>query len=207
MRILFLSILFLGALYYLLPVDSQHVHYDQVKVKLSAPQNAVAKVPRPLTSPRQLISTAHSAAELSAEEVDEEVDEEAPMAKEPKRERLEGWQRDIRDYLIKAEPQDGEEIFSQYLAEKAAFRTEQREAVEERESIYRDEDGQLSDLLYQKNQEIIQDYDLYLEQIAHKHDERLRQILGAYYEEVKLHHDQTQNPMTHYAEPVEHNFE
>jgi hypothetical protein len=202
MRILLLSSLFLLAIYYIYPRVPQGPATDVVRSQLSAVKRT-RQAPGKQAPKRPVITSFHPT-EIEPSAPAHEVIEHRDRAPA---EQLESWQRDIREYLIKAEPEEGEEMFHSFLSEKAAFRHEQRELVEEKEGLYRDHEGKLTDALYQKNLMAIQEYDLYLEQLTLKHEERLRQILGIYYDEVAIHHDQSHNPTTHYAEPVLQSFD
>lgn len=169
-----LTILFVGIIYFMKSegeVASLPENIDAIKVKASAPARLERRpqaVVVPQEQPRsEIVPT------------DEFVDSpELIASEEPNLEHVEqfddledGWNKELKEMLLRLEPIDGEEIHKNYVSEQESYQAEMESLLNEKQQ--------------KTTPEATLEMDDLITQLDEKHQARLKDILGAHYEAVK----------------------
>ncbi len=189
-----LFIVFFLALYTFLPRRQKGVTIDSIKTKLSAIQNS-----RPLQKQMALTqiqsknndetSDAEVEPEISSNEDEAEIQvAQASDSSVPWEELQKGWENDLKDTLIRLEPEDGEVIFNAYLQEKENHQTEL-------DNLFQDKSAGVDKT--RAPSDVPSDFDQMVGQVDQKHQERLKEILGAHFDEINKRHDEYEESIQH----------
>jgi hypothetical protein len=194
MRMMSLFIVFFLALYSFLPRRQKGVTIDSIKTKLSAIQNTrPAQKQMALTQiqpeKKNDSNDADNGPVVSSNEDESEIQvAQAADSSVPWEELQKGWENDLKDTLIRLEPEDGEVIFNSYLQEKENHQTEL-------DGLFQDKSAGVDKT--RAPSEVSTDFDQMVGQVDQKHQERLKEILGAHYDEINKRHDEYEESIQH----------
>ncbi|MCM2351309.1 MAG: hypothetical protein NDI69_14905 [Bacteriovoracaceae bacterium] len=187
MRILLLTILFIGSFYYLSPREPElSPAIDSIKIKMGAPKRAeeraltvekLEETPAPAevapVVPAEEAKDEAEATEVSAK--DNEEDEKTDVQEVQWTELEEGWNNELKVVLSRLEPREGEAMHVAYMSEQESYQAE------------------LEALLNEKKQKTSPDATVEMEQLIaqldYKHQEKLKDIFGVHYETVREHYE------------------
>jgi hypothetical protein len=175
MRILILSAIFLACFYYFLPSPQESAQVDALEMRVSAPTRQVQSEPPPLEQTTDNDIATEVSEEEPPQNVVVEVDPQvsavpadvAQVEESPESDQEKDWLDELSHVLMMVEPEQGEEMFNTYVAEKKSFQSILEEVIQDN----------------QKNPDI----ENLIAEIEEKHEERLKEILGRHYEEIKDH--------------------
>lgn len=171
MRFLALIALFFVSFYYFWPKNQEESQIDVVKLKSSAlhktsvPERAIANTPT--INEETIVETANDKHEKLVATDSSSVEADG-----------------LKEYLVRMEPEDGEEIYNSYVNEKDNFDAEFEALNREKESLYTTPEGEVSKKLLKSNKAAILEFETLMTQLEQKHFEKLKDILGVYYDEV-----------------------
>lgn len=194
MRIILLSILFVGSYYFLTKEESKQLpQIDSIKLKMSATDRdrveRILTVDKPKLSPEEAQGTQLSEEpeidKPNEQAIDDVVRGDLEHVEEVELNDIEeGWNTELKDMLSRLEPAEGENIHKSYLSEQESYQAE------------------LDALMSEKQQKTTEEAALEVEQLIgqldQKHQERLKEIFGAHYEAVRDGYE-------HYMENAEDN--
>lgn len=182
-RLLLLCLFTAGLVYQILPEPEERPEIDQIRTKMAAARARPDEL-KPATQrmtaalvddgiPERevhLISDSAVTAELEPDGSQFSHAEEIPWE-----EIKAGWRNDLRDFLIDADTERGEEIYNAYIEESESFEAEVDALAKEAEKA---------------GKEAKQDFENVIGQLEVRHEEKLKEILGNYYSEVTDRHQQ-----------------
>jgi hypothetical protein len=178
-RIIFLTLISAAFIYHLLPEPEEGPQIDQIRTRMAASRSrpeevtpavhhvSAALVEEPVIE-EELVSENAVTAELSPEEL-------AHTDEVPWEDLKQGWRIDLRDFLLEADRERGEEIYTSYMEESESFEAEVDALAKEAEKA---------------GKEGRQDFENVIGQLEVRHEEKLKEILGNYYSEVTDRHQQ-----------------
>lgn len=184
MRILLLTILFIGGLSYIFPRGERapsSARIDSVKLKLGAPERTppgpeVLEKKTELPVKEELPPPTYTEDEGELSATSNENEGEGPEQSIQWSELEEGWNSELKTVLLKLEPREGELIHSTYLAEKEAYQTELQALLNEKQQTESpSESGELDQLM---------------SQLDYNHQEKLKEIFGVHYESIRDYYDE-----------------
>jgi hypothetical protein len=197
MRIIGLTLFFVGIFYYFTPESSRPpLEKDILSVKESAPRRLIPREPpknTPAPSPKKIASAAPPV--TAAPEPKSAPADYAELSDEIPWEHLEkSWQNELKDFLIRLEPERGEKLYAEYLSEKDKYRAELAELLQERDEIGTEE---LS---------TSREYERLIENLGVKHQESIRMVFGEYFEDIKYRHQEFIDSIQYYNRSVEADY-
>jgi hypothetical protein len=175
MRIVAMIALFTGLLYTFMPRPEPVVHIDEIKSKVSA----IKRTPKPIVeeSVQEMEIVESDQEPETADSRDTASEDESAQTREPEgnlnvpwNELEQGWFAELKDQLIRLDPEEGEAIYGSYMNEKEKYQTEVDAIYKERSNLT-EKDAAL-------------EFDAIMSEIDRKHEERLKEILGRHFEEV-----------------------
>lgn len=180
-RIVLLCLISAAFVYNILPNPEGGPQIDEIRTRMAAsrsrpdePRAALHKI----TSAALTDSGDAVVSTVSENAVTEESSEDphfADASEVPWEEIRNGWRTDLKEFLIEADPDRGEEIFSAYMEESESFEAEIDALNKESEKA---------------GKEAKSDFDTLIGQLEVRHEEKLKEILGNYYAEVTDRHQQ-----------------
>jgi RNA processing factor Prp31 len=191
MRMMSLFIIFLVALYNFIPREPSERSIDSVKIKLSAqkkPEVVRKTVIEKIETAKEEVETVsvedQSDADFSApeEEAVATAEENVPWDEIQK-----GWEAEVKEALIRLEPEDGETIYNSYLAEKENHQAEIDALFADNRSMEKSRTPSV----------VPTEVDEVMTQLDQKHEERLKEILGSHFDEISKKHQEYQESIQH----------
>ncbi len=181
-RIIFLCLISAAFIYHLLPEPDAGPQIDQIKTKMAAARvrpdeekPTIHRVTAALVEEAP-ISEVNSVSDIApTEEITPDGNEIAHVDEVPWEDLKSGWRNDLKDFLIEADPDQGEEIFTAYLEESESFEAEVDSLSKEAEKA---------------GKESRQDFETLIGQLEVRHEEKLKEILGPFYSDVTDRHQQ-----------------
>jgi hypothetical protein len=178
MRIVLLTLIILGLIYFIPSSQKNNVQIDAVKMAMGAPvrlKSEIKKINPKL--PPEIITK-----EDSEDALDEQNDQEGEevsrhLAADEQIEKIEdsnegdyekAWQNELSQMLLNLEPVYAEEILDAYVSERTDHQTNLDELV--------------------RNNQQNHDLEYLIEDLEIKHEEKIKEILGRNYEEIKQAH-------------------
>lgn len=189
MRIILLTILFLGPLYYFNQDEeveplTQMDSVDSIKVLQGAPKRTadtkierILTVDKPVEAPASIVENTKQESSSPAsdeEEVSSDLEESSEEVQWTDLD--EGWNNELKAMLGRLEPEEGEDIYKNYTKQQEVYQAEL-------ESLQNEKQQKTSD-------EAALEIDQLILQLDSKHQERLKDILGAHYEAVRDQYQQ-----------------
>ncbi len=177
-----LFIIFSVGLYFFLAPKKTLVDIDAVKMKMSSihkPKHTVKKASLPQASfvasreeEADSSSTDSSISFVSDDAIDpdDETETQATISNPEQ-----AWQGELKDILVRLEPEDGEVIYNAYIAENENYQSEIEALSQEKNKGGRGVAGEFESIMGQ---------------VEKKHEDRLKELLGGHYEEVQQHHQE-----------------
>ncbi len=171
-----------GFIYQILPQSEGGPQIDEIRTKMAAARSrpdeikpsihriTAALVDDQISKEVNVISNSAVTAELEPDSSELAHTEEVPWE-----DIKTGWRNDLRDFLIDADSERGEEIFNAYMEEAESFESEVDALAKESEKA---------------GKEAKQDFENVIGQLEVRHEEKLKEILGNYYSEVTDRHQQ-----------------
>lgn len=175
-----LFILIAAIFYYYVTPQRGMVSIDAVKLKMSSiqkPKSTIRKAQTPTFEKMEVTdfeteTVSDSAVSFVSDEEQDDVDDDRaetehtdPGAGDPSA----AWHAELKDLLVRLEPEDGETLFNAYMSERENFQAE------------------LDALFQEKNKGgrgVAGEFDGIISQLEKKHEEKLKELLGGHYEEV-----------------------
>jgi FtsZ-binding cell division protein ZapB len=189
MRIILLTILFLGPLYYFNQDEeveplTQMDSVDSIKVLQGAPEriadtkiDGILTVDKPVEAPSLLVENTKQESSSPASDEEEITSDSEESTEEVQWTDLdEGWNNELKAMLGRLEPEEGEDIYKNYTKQQEVYQAEL-------ESLQNEKQQKTSD-------EAALEIDQLILQLDSKHQERLKDILGAHYEAVRDQYQQ-----------------
>jgi hypothetical protein len=178
MRILLLTLLVAGTIYYFRQSDSVDAPKSISSVRSKMKKNFKNDIREP-ASPKKIVPVPQ---EVNIVQIDteDEVKTLVSSAHEPTDVPVqefqwsqieEGWNRELKEMLLRLEPVDGEEMHKTYLQEQEAYQAEL--------------DGLLNEKQQKSTPEALTEIEQLIVSLDEKHQSRLREVLGAHYEAVR----------------------
>ena len=168
--------LFTGLLYTFVPKPEPVVQIDEIKSKVSAIKRApLPKVEEPIQEMEggpvaQETEAPLMAESPSPEEESTSSEDSSESQSVPWNELEQGWFAELKDQLVRLDPEEGEAIYSSYMSEKEKYQTEVDAIYKERANL--------------TQKEAALEFDAIMSEIDRKHEERLKEILGRHFDEV-----------------------
>ncbi len=187
-----LFILFFVAFYYFYPQKQTGQSIDSVKLKLSAHR-------KPEIVRKTVIEQKETAkeAEVETTSVEEQIDaqyasadDEALTGEEQSvawDEVQKGWETEVKEALIRLEPEDGETIYNAYLAEKENHQAEVDALFADNRQT---EKNRMPSVVPVEVDEV-------MTQLDSKHEDRLKEIFGSHFDEISKKHQEYQESIQH----------
>jgi hypothetical protein len=185
MRIIFLTILFVGTFYYFKSSPevstTQRSEIDSIKLQMGAPDRiattAIPKSERLLTVDEPLVNDRGPAVDPSEAEASDDtgVVSDLEHVEEVQIQDIEeAWNTELKGMLSRLEPMEGEAIHTSYLQAQESYQAELNALMDEKQQKETPEEAMEIEHL--------------IGQLDYNHQQRLKDILGAHYEAVRDHY-------------------
>lgn len=181
-RVTLLCLISAAFIYNILPQPEGTTQIDQIKTKMAAARgrpdentSAIHRVSASLVADPVITETPSVSDNAAVSEIEPDGSQIAHVDEVPWDEIKQGWKADLKEFLIEADPEHGEETYSAYLEESESFEAEIDSLSREAEKA---------------GKEARQDFETLIGQLEVKHEEKLKEILGAYYSDVTDRHQQ-----------------
>ena len=186
-RIILLCLISAAFIYNILPSPEAGPQIDEIRTRMAASRARPDEVRPALHTirPAQLEESEAVVSTVSENAVTEEYEPETEFAEAdnvPWEDIKSGWRTDLKEFLIEADPDNGEAIFTAYMEESESFEAEIDALNKEAEKA---------------GKEAKHDFDTLIGQLEVRHEEKLKEILGNYYSEVTDRHDQYNASLEH----------
>ncbi len=181
-RVTLLCLISAAFVYNILPQPEGTTQIDQIKTKMAAARgrpdvntSAIHRVHASLVADPVITNSPSVSENAAVSEIEPDGSAIAHVDEVPWDEIKQGWKADLKEFLIDADPDHGEETYTAYLEESESFEAEIDSLSREAEKA---------------GKEARQDFETLIGQLEVKHEEKLKEILGAYYSDVTDRHQQ-----------------
>ncbi len=181
-RLVILCLISAAFVYNIIPQPDGVPQIDQIKTKMAAArarpddkQTAIHHVSASLVGEENNRSISTVSDSAITEELAPDSSELAHTDEIPWEDIKQGWRSDLKDFLVDADPENGEEIYTSYMEETESFEAEVDALSKEADKAGKD---------------ARQDFETLIGQLEVKHEEKLKEILGSHYSEVTDRHQQ-----------------
>ncbi|MES2526182.1 MAG: hypothetical protein V4598_03820 [Bdellovibrionota bacterium] len=181
-RVTLLCLISAAFIYNILPQPEGVTQIDQIKTKMAAARgrpdervSAIHRVSASLVADPVVTESPSVSENAAVSEIEPDGSEIAHVDEVPWDEIKQGWKNDLKEFLMEADPDHGEETYTAYLEESESFEAEIDSLSREAEKA---------------GKEARQDFETLIGQLEVKHEEKLKEILGAYYSDVTDRHQQ-----------------
>lgn len=194
-RMLVLTFLFVGTLYYFAPNEEQDAYIeedsiDSIKLKMGAVARpeprllTMASTPTeaPAAQSKEMAHETAEAEEVSDLESADKIVDRSPVGtmehvQDVQWDAVEkGWHSELKEVLNRLEPAEGETIHRAYMSEQESYQVELN--------------GLLSEKQQKDSDKGVQEIEQLIQQLDSKHEAQLKEILGAHYGAVKDQYDE-----------------
>jgi hypothetical protein len=180
MRIILLTILFLGPLYYFNQEETPAVvpaavSIDSIRLKMGAPDRIE---PRPTQIDQNRVPQAQETTPLAPEtsSIGQEQESDQDLVEDVQLSDLEeGWSQELKAMLLRLEPLDGADIHTAYFGQQASYQAELDSLLNEKEQKTTDD--------------AVMEIDYLINHLEETHQNKIKEILGAHYEAVRDHYE------------------
>lgn len=179
-RLIILCLISAAFVYNFLPGPEGVPQIDQIKTKMAAARSRPDARPMAIHHVNAFVADDNnrSISTVSDSAITEELSDGSELAhtdEVPWEDIKQGWRSDLKDFLVEADPENGEEIYNAYMEESESFEAEVDALSKEADKAGKDSR---------------QDFETLIGQLEVKHEEKLKEILGSHYSEVTDRHQQ-----------------